>query len=239
MKALLLAAGEGTRLGALTSHRPKPMIEIGGRPILEYNVRLLARHGYRDVVINLHHCPSVITSHFGDGSAFGVNISYSFEPTLLGTAGAAKNVFRPSGGPFLVIYADNLTNCNLSELAEFHRSKNAAATMALIYRENATASGVAELGSDQKLVRFVEKPQSHQVFSPWVSAGILLLEPKVLDFIPATPPSDFGRDVFPALLAADLPVCGFKLSDGLWWIDSPADLDRTRRMFSSGQVNLP
>src|SRR5258705_9997847 len=91
MKAMLLAAGEGKRLGSMTLDRPKPMLEIGSRPILEHNIRLLSRYGIRELVINLHYRAEVITEYFGDGSSRGVQIAYSYEPTLLGTAGAVKN----------------------------------------------------------------------------------------------------------------------------------------------------
>ena len=104
MKAMILSAGEGTRLRPLTERIPKPMIPIAGRPILEHNIRLLAKHGIRELVINLHHCPDVVTDYFGDGHAWGVSITYSYEPVLLGTAGAVKKVEALFDSTFLVVY---------------------------------------------------------------------------------------------------------------------------------------
>jgi len=231
MKAFLLAAGEGLRLGAVTADRPKPMIKISGRPILEHNIRFLASHGIHDLIINLHYRPEIVTNHFGDGAPFGVRITYSHEPQLLGTAGAVKKVADQLTSTFLVMYADNLTDCDLGKLLEFHRRKGGVGTVALFYRENATASGIAELDANDRIVRFLEKPKAEEIFSPWVNAGLLVLEPAVLDWIPVGKASDFGREILPAVLAAGLPLYGYRMSEGLWWVDSPEDLERTRRQY--------
>ena len=231
MKAFLLAAGEGLRLGAVTADRPKPMIQIAGRPILEHNIRFLAGHGIHDLIINLHYRPEIVTKHFGDGTPFGVHITYSQEPALLGTAGAVKKVADQLTATFLVMYADNLTDCDLGKLLEFHRRKGGVGTVALFYRENATASGIAELDANDRIVRFLEKPKPEEIFSPWVNAGLLVLEPAVLDWIPVGKASDFGREVLPAVLAAGLPLYGYRMNEGLWWVDSPEDLERTQRQY--------
>lgn len=231
MKAMILAAGEGRRLGTTTMDRPKPMIEVGGQPILEHTIRLLSRYGVREIIINLHHCPEVVTGYFGDGSSLGVDIQYSHEVSLLGTAGAVKNVAQYLTETFLVIYGDNLTTCQFDRMIEFHRAKNGVATMALFHRENATASGIAELDSDDRIVRFVEKPRAGEVFSSWVNAGMMVLEPAVLGFIPSGGASDFGKEILPALLAGGDPVYGYRMTEGLWWVDSPEDLERTTREF--------
>jgi mannose-1-phosphate guanylyltransferase len=230
---MLLAAGEGRRLGSTTLDRPKPMLEIAGRPILDHNIRFLARHGIRDLIVNLHHCPETITQYFGDGAARGVRISYSYEPALLGTAGAVKNVSQHFDETFVVMYGDNLTTCDLSRFIDFHRRKSGVATVALFHREDATASGIAELDGGDRIVRFLEKPRADEVFSRWVNAGILIMEPAVLDFIPNGCASDFGRDVLPAVLAAGQPIYGYRMTEELWWVDSPEDLERTRRSFEA------
>jgi NDP-sugar pyrophosphorylase family protein len=230
---MLLAAGEGRRLGSTTLDRPKPMLEIAGRPILEHNVRFLARYGIRDLVVNLHHCPEAITQYFGDGASCGVRISYSYEPALLGTAGAVKKVSQHFDETFIVMYGDNLTTCDLSRFIDFHRRKGGVATVALFHREDATSSGIAELDGDDRIVRFLEKPRPDEVFSRWVNAGILVIEPAVLDFIPPGCASDFGRDALPALLAAGQPIYGYRMTEELWWVDSPEDLERTRRSFEA------
>jgi NDP-sugar pyrophosphorylase family protein len=245
MRAFLLAAGESNRLRPLTDRIPKPMLKVGGRPILEHNIRLLATYGVRDIVINLHHCPDAVTSYFGDGSAFGVSISYSHEPVLLGTSGALKPVQEQFQETFFVLYGDNLSTCNLQRLLEQHRQKRALATIAVFHRADTGASGVVELGSDDLVLRFVEKPKPGEASGNWVNAGILVLEPAVLDLVPFGVPSDFGRDVFPGLMIRREAVYAYRMSEGLWWIDSPADYERTVRELahtpidSSGLQNGP
>ncbi len=228
---MLLAAGEGRRLGSMTLDRPKPMLEIGGMSILEHNIRLLYRHGIREIIINLFHCPEAITQRFGDGASLGVQITYSHEPALLGTAGAVKKVSNQFTGTFLVMYADNLTTCDLNQMTEFHKSKGGIAAVALYYRERAIASGIAELDANDRILRFLEKPRIEEIFSPWVNAGILIMEPAILDFIPDNQASDFGREILPALLAAHQPIFGYRMTEELWWVDSPEDLERTRSLF--------
>lgn len=226
---MILAAGLGTRLRPLSEQIPKCMIRVGGKPVLQYTIEWLRRYGVTDVVINLHHLPNVVKEHFGDGAAWGVRLTYIVEPVLLGTAGAVKNAASLFGeSPSLVWYGDNLSTCRLDRLWAFHRATGGAATIALFYRDDVTQSGIAALDENSRVTRFVEKPSADQVFSRWVSAGILVLEPRALDTIRAGEPADFGRDVFPDLLARDEPIYGYRMQpdEGLWWIDRPEDLRR-------------
>ena len=235
MIAFVLAAGESRRLRPITESIPKPMIEIGGAPILEHNLRLLARYGVDDIVVNLHHMPDVIRAHVGDGRRFGVRVTYSAEPVLLGTAGALNAVRGRVDSTFLVMYGDNLSTCRLDALLNQHVSTRAAATIALFDREDVSASGVVDLTADNRVIGFVEKPTPRQTTSHWVNAGIVALEPSVFEFIPIKGPSDFGRDIFPAMLAAHSSVYGYRMtSEGLWWIDTLDDYERTRTELAGG-----
>ncbi len=230
MRAVILAAGEGQRLRPLTKDDPKPMLVVAGKPILEHNVRLLARHGITEIAINTHHCAGSITEHFGDGSALGVKITYSHESRALGTAGALLPLRDFLSSTFLVLYGDNLTTCNISALAEFHASKQGLATLAVFQRENPSAGGIVSIEDDDRIARFVEKPQSNEIFSPWVNAGIMVCEPRFVDAIPAGE-SDFGKDVLPALIRDRQPLFAYRMdeiSERLWWIDSPEDYERTK-----------
>ncbi|HSP45436.1 MAG TPA: nucleotidyltransferase family protein [Chthoniobacterales bacterium] len=230
MRALILAAGEGQRLRPLTKDVPKPMVTVAGRPVLEHNVRLLARHGITEIVMNTHHRPASIVNHFGDGADFGVRITYSHESSALGTAGALLPVRNMLSSTFLVLYGDNLTTCNISVLAEFHRSKAGLATLAVFQRENPAAGGIVSIGDDDRIVRFVEKPPPDQIFSPWVNAGIMVCEPRILDAIPPGV-SDFGKDVLPELIRTGESLFAYRMSgtgERLWWIDSPEDYARTK-----------
>jgi NDP-sugar pyrophosphorylase family protein len=227
MKAFVLAAGESRRLRPLTDRVPKPMLHIGRRPILEHNIRLLAAYGVHDIVINLHHCPEAVRQHFGDGSRFGVSIRYSYEPELLGTAGALKPFQDYFAESFFLLYGDNLTTCKLDLLLERHRQRHALATIAVFQRSDVASSGVVEFAPDGRVHRFVEKPKPSETSGNWVNAGIAVLEPAVIGLIPAGVPADFGRDVFPSLLERGEPVYAYPMSEQLWWIDSPADYART------------
>jgi mannose-1-phosphate guanylyltransferase len=232
IKAMLLAAGLGTRLRPLTDNLPKCMVLMAGKPVLQHNVEWLRSEGVVDLVVNLHHCPESVVDHFGDGSGFGVRIRYSYEPELLGTAGAvwaARRFF--SQDRFLVVYADNLIDCNLNRLYNLHATSQAILTMALFWRDDVSASGVVGLEEDGRIVAFKEKPKPEEVLSHWVNAGLLLCEPDVLRFIPPGQPSDFGHDVLPALLAASESLYGYTMGpdEGLWWIDTLEDLQRVKK----------
>ena len=234
-KAMLLAAGQGTRLRPLTENISKCMMAIAGRPVLEHNIEWLKKFGVADIVINLHYLPEAVMNHFGDGSRLGVRITYSLERELLGTAGAVKNVAWFFDGPFFVWYGDNLSTCRLDRLWQSHRATGGVATIALHYREDPTQSGIVGLDDNDRVVRFLEKPRADQIFSHWVNAGILLLERNVLDQIAPEAQKDFGRDVFPALLAEGAAVYGYRMTEdeGLWWIDTAADLERVQSAFGA------
>lgn len=233
---MLLSAGEGSRLRPLTLDRPKPMLPIGGIPVLERNVRLLAEHGARRVVINLHYCPDAVTGYFGDGARFGLEIVYSFEATLLGTAGGLRRAQRWLGEEFFLVYGDNLSTCNLTALHAQHRRRDAEVTMALYERDDPTQSGIVGLDAEDRIVRFLEKPRPEQVFSHWVNAGYLVANQAIFERIPPDGVvSDFGHDVFEPLIAAGRPVYGYRMGsrERLWWIDTVADYERTARAFAN------
>jgi NDP-sugar pyrophosphorylase family protein len=222
-RALLLAAGEGSRLRPLTDECPKPMIRIGSAPILEHNIRLLRKHGIREIAINLRHRPDVIRGYFGDGTGLGVSIRYSYEDELLGTAGALKPLENFFGERFFVLYGDNLSDCDLSRLLKHHLALRAVCTVAVFHREDVSQSGVADIDPDGFIRRFVEKPRPGESTSHWVNAGIMVCEREILDRIPCGRASDFGRDVLPALLAEGRRAGAYFMTEQLLWIDSPED----------------
>jgi mannose-1-phosphate guanylyltransferase len=229
-KAMVLAAGRGTRLRPLTDTVPKCMACVAGKPVLEHNVEWMRKFGVTELIVNLHHMPEAVKDYFGDGERWGVRITYSYEPELLGTAGAVKKVADFFDAPFLVWYGDNLSTCRLDRLWESHLKKGGLATIALHEREDPTQSGIVGLDEDGRVSRFLEKPRPEQVFSHWVSAGIFVLEPQALEAVPAEGAHDFGRDVFPALLDRGAALYGYRMSEdeGLWWIDTAADLQRVQ-----------
>jgi len=235
VRALVLAAGEGTRLRPFTLDRPKPMVPIGGRPLLEHLIGLLRHHNIVEVALNLHYKPDAIVDYFGDGSAFGVSITYSHETRLLGSAGAAKQLERFLDRTFVVLYGDVLRDVDLGLLVEEHRQRGSVATMLLHEVPDPNRHGIAELAADGRVVRFVEKPRPDAVFSRLANAGVYVLEPSILPIIPADTPYDFGQDVFPSLIRQDLPIYGVCL-DGCYILDigSPDRYASAEHDFSAG-----
>jgi NDP-sugar pyrophosphorylase family protein len=204
------------------------MVPLSGKPLLEHTVERLRDYGVTRLAVNLHYLPDVVPAHFGDGDRWGVQMTYSPEAELLGTAGSVKKMAAHFDEPFFVWYGDNLSSCRLDHLWRQHQARGGEATIALHEREDPTQSGIVGLNSDERITRFLEKPRPEQVFSHWVSAGIFVLEPSVLEAIPAEGAADFGRDIFPKLLAQGARLYGYRMTDGegLWWIDTPADLQR-------------
>ena len=222
MKAMILTAGKGTRLRPLTDNLPKPMVPLHGKPLLVYTIEWLRSYGISEVAMNLHHCPEAIVNHFRDGAKWGVQITYSPEEELLGTAGAIKKLKWFFDSTFLVIYGDNLSNCDLNRLYNFHCQKGGVGAIVLFEREDTSASGIVQLDDDTRIVRFLEKPGKTESFSNLVNAGIYVLEPSVLRRIPECQPYDFGRELFPQLLSSGEKLYGYVMSteEQLYWADT-------------------
>ena len=236
---MVLAAGRGTRLRPLTDAIPKAMVPFAGKPLLEYVVRLLARHGFDDLVINLHHLPQVIADYFGDGRAWGVSIAYSLEDDLRGTAGAARQVADFFDGPFLLYYGDNLTNFDLGDLWQNHQREGEIASIGLVRLDDPTTRGIVGLNARGRIDRFVEKPRPDQVFDNyWVNAGIYALQPEILDRIPPDAPCDFSA-VFADLLATGRSLLGHPLRGQLLSTDTPERYGRACQRVDSGAFALP
>jgi mannose-1-phosphate guanylyltransferase / phosphomannomutase len=215
MKAVVMAGGFGTRLRPLTAHLPKPLVPVGNIPIMEHTVRLLKRHGFTDLCVLLYFLPDTITAYFGDGSKWGVNMTYITPATDLGTAGAVKFAAGDASEPILVVSADVLTDFDLAAAAAFHREKEAEATMVLTRVEQPLAYGIVITDEQGRVLRFLEKPSWGEVFSDTINTGIYLLEPSVLPAIPAGRPYDFGKELFPALLSAGRSLWGH-VAKGYW-----------------------
>jgi NDP-sugar pyrophosphorylase family protein len=238
LKAFILAAGLGTRLRSLGLDVPKVMVPIGGKPLLQHHFEMLAAQGVCEFIVNLHYLPEKITGHFGDGSKFGVKITYSHETgEILGTAGGVKRMEgQLRDGTFLVIYGDNLMRFELAPLVEFHRARQALVTIGLFESPEPWTGGVVETAADGRVRRFVEKPDRKDISTNLINAGIYLLEPAVLDAIPGKGFCDFGKDVFPALLAAKRPVFAMKPKAYIHDVGTPERLAQAQRDFENGLV---
>src|SRR5918999_114775 len=222
MKAVIMAGGQGTRLRPLTSDQPKPMIPIVHAPCMEHIVKLLARHGITDIAVTLQFMPDEIRDYFGDGSEWGVSMSYSIEDAPAGTAGSVKMAEQQlglEGEQLLIISGDALTDADLTEIVRFHEEKDAEATMALKSVENPLDFGIVITEEDGRISRFLEKPAWGQVFSDTVNTGIYLLEPSATAEIPDPEGGeyDFSKELFPKLLEAGRPLYGYITED--YWED--------------------
>ena len=220
MKAVLLAAGKGSRLGSITAATPKPLLEVRGTPVLRNLAALCARHGVTELCINTHYLAERIRAVMGDGKDFGLRIHWSYEEELLGTAGALRN-FRAllEDAPFLVLYGDNYMDYDLEAFAAFHRAKGGIGTVALYEKDDVSHSGIAVLDEAGRITRFVEKPTPAEAVSRLVNCGLYVLEPEVFDYIGDGAP-DFGKDVFPALLADGRALYGAVMDRPLIPIDT-------------------
>lgn len=216
MKAMILAAGLGTRLRPLTNAIPKPLLPVGGTPLIVWNLLLLKRHGFHDVVINLHHLAPMIEQAVGNGSKFGLRIVYSREPMILGTGGGIKQA-EPyfSGEPVLVLNGDTLFELDLDALCAFHRMHNAAATLVLREDPDAARWGLVEVGADDRIVRITGKGLSISgPTTPRMFAGIHILNPRLLRDMPKGVASSIV-DQYVAAIQRGETVLGYDLR-GYW-----------------------
>ncbi len=232
MKAMILAAGQGTRLRPLSYDLPKPMIPVLGKPVMAYLVEHLARHGVTDIMVNVSHLHEKIEEYFGDGQRFGVQIGYSFEgytdangetvPVPLGSAGGMKKI-QQTGGFFdettLVLCGDAIIDLDLGAALEEHRSKGAIASV--IAKEvpwsKVSSYGIVVADEQGRVASFQEKPSPIRAKSNLASTGIYLMEPEVLDLIPPGTKFDIGSDLFPLLVKQCFPF--FAQRRGYNWID--------------------
>ncbi len=228
MRAMILAAGLGTRLRPITYEMPKPMVPVLNRPVMEHILELLARHGFGEVLANLYWFPELIRERFGDGSRFGIELSYSQEEALLGTAGGVRNAADFLGDDFLVISGDALTDIDLAAMREFHGSHDGIATLASKRVDDTSQYGVVITGSDGRVQGFQEKPEPAEALSDLANCGIYMFRSQIFDYFPPEgerskaagpddPPgfADWALDVFPAVLGEDTPFYSHEI-DAYW-----------------------
>ncbi|HSQ18985.1 MAG TPA: NDP-sugar synthase [Blastocatellia bacterium] len=215
MQALILAGGKGTRLRPLTMHTPKPIVPIANQPFLLYQLELLKRADVRDVILSLSYQPQKIEDKLGDGTDYNVRISYAVEASPLGTAGAYRNAASLISETTVVFNGDVLTDIDMNEVIHFHRERQAAATIVLAPVPNPTAYGLVETEKDGRVCRFLEKPKPEEVTCDTINAGIYILEPRVLEYVPEGEPFMFEYGVFPQLLERKEPFFAY-IWRGYW-----------------------
>jgi mannose-1-phosphate guanylyltransferase/phosphomannomutase len=239
MKAVVMAGGEGTRLRPLTINRPKPMVSLVDRPVIQHIIEHLKAHGITEIIITVQYLASAIQDYYGDGSLHGVNITYSLEEVPLGTAGSVKNAEHLLDEPFLVISGDALTDFNLSQIIEQHFNARAMATITLTRVQNPLDYGVVITDEDGQVRQFLEKPSWGEVFSDTVNTGIYVLNPEVLAYVERGKLTDWSKDVFPRMLHRGDKIQGY-IASGYWTdVGTIEEYMRACGDYLAGRVNLP
>src|SRR5579872_3008818 len=216
---MILAGGLSTRLYPLTRQVPKPLVPVAGVPNAEHVIHYLRAYGFDEIAINLHYLADAIVDRLGDGSRFGVRLEYSYEPELLGSAGAVKKLEGFFGDEnFVVVGCDDLTDLPLDQLLAMHRERRAIATIGLVECDEVDQYGVVVLGERGKIAGFQEKPAKGTERSKLANTGIYAFSPAIFSHVPAETFYDFGKQVFPALQSAGAPFFGFH-ARGAYWSD--------------------
>jgi mannose-1-phosphate guanylyltransferase len=230
MKAMILAAGKGTRVRPITYTIPKPMIPILQKPVMEFLVELL-RHGFDQIMVNVSHLAEEIENYFRDGQRFGVEIAYSFEGRIvdgqlvgeaLGSAGGMRRIqdFSPFfDDTFVVLCGDALIDLDLTAALKWHREKGAIATIIMntVDPSEVSSYGVVVTDEDGRIKAFQEKPSVEEALSNNINTGIYIFEPEVLDYVPSGELFDIGGDLFPKLVEMGAPFYGIPME--FQWVD--------------------
>lgn len=231
MKAMILAAGKGTRVRPITHTIPKPLIPILQKPVMEFLLELLRKHGFDEIMVNVSHLAEEIESYFRDGQRFGVNIAYSFEGSIvdgeligeaLGSAGGIRHIhdFNPFfDETFVVLCGDALIDLDLTAALKWHKQKGALATVVTkpVPPESVSSYGVVVTDSEDRVVSFQEKPAMGEALSNNINTGIYIFEPEVIDYIPSNQKYDIGGDLFPRLVEMKAPF--YAVSMNFEWVD--------------------
>jgi mannose-1-phosphate guanylyltransferase len=231
MKAMILAAGKGTRVRPITHTIPKPLIPILQKPVMEFLLELLRQHGFDQIVVNVSHLANEIESYFRDGQRFGVQIAYSFEGRIvdgqlvgeaLGSAGGMRRIhdFYPFfDDTFVVLCGDALIDLDLTAAVKFHKEKGAIATIVMksVPLEQVPSYGVVVTDEAGKVKAFQEKPSVEEALSTNINTGIYIFEPEVLDYIPSGQEYDIGGELFPRLVEMGAPF--YAVSMDFEWVD--------------------
>ncbi len=229
MKAFILAGGLGTRLRSIITDCPKALAQIGSRPFLAYQLDLLRKQSFTDIVLCTGHMSQAIEEYFGDGGDFGVQITYSIEKKPLGTAGAIKNAAPLADGAFLVLNGDTYIQADLWGMIRFHHDRRALATIGLSRVGDPSRSGLVQVDRAGRVARFIEKGAVTGDCNT-VSAGVYVFEPGMLDFIPSDRSVSLELEVFPCLVEVKAPLYGYTLSGSFVDIGTPEGYRRMQKL---------
>ena len=218
MKAVILVGGKGTRLRPITYLNPKPMLPLVNRPFMHNFINWLKLHGIEDIIFSMGYLPSIFKQYFGDGSKFGVNITYVIEERPLGTCGAVKNAEKHLGDKaFMVFNGDILTSLNLTQMISYHQKKKSDITISLTPVEDPSAYGLVPTDKQGRVIEFLEKPSEEEITTNLINAGTYIIEPKIMDLAPEGENYSFERGLFPQALSLGRKIYGFRSQD--YWLD--------------------
>ncbi len=236
MKAVILAGGKGTRLASLTKEIPKPMINVGDKPILEHQIELLKEFGITDITIITHYLSEVIENYFGNGGKFGVDISYFREEEPLGTCGGIKEIEDNLTEDFLIFYGDVMLNMDLDRLISFHYAKKSACTLVLHPNDHPYDSDLVEVNSENRITAFHSKPhEKGKYFRNLANAAIYIMSPKILRYIGKGKKADLAKDLFPSLLDKEM-FYGYITAEYQKDVGTPKRLEEVNKDYKSGKI---
>jgi mannose-1-phosphate guanylyltransferase/phosphomannomutase len=239
MKAVVMAGGFGTRIQPLTNSRPKPMLPIINRPMMERTMMTLKDLGISEFIVLLYFKPEIIQDYFGDGSDFGIKITYVVPDDDYGTAGAVKLAQEHIGDDnFIIISGDLVTDFDFQKIFDYHKSKNSKLTITLTSVDNPLEFGVVIANEEGKIEKFLEKPSWGEVFSDTINTGIYIIEPEILDYIPPHENYDFAKDLFPRLMREGIELmAGY--AQGYWRdVGNPESYREVYEDILSGKVKF-
>jgi len=214
---MILAAGMGQRLRPITETIPKALVEVGGRPLIDYAVETLVRSGITDVVVNLHHLGELVRAHLDDGARYGARIRYSAETTLQGTGGGIRQARSLLGDDtFVTVNSDTIIDVDLRRVAAFHRENGAVATLVVRKDPRMESFGLIRLGADGRVGSFLDTHrESPEELEPFMYTGVQILEPRVFDYMPAEGAFSITEVTYPRMLGAGERLYGYRF-DGTW-----------------------
>lgn len=236
MKAVILAGGKGTRLTQQTQDIPKPMLPVGGKPMLEHQIELLKRYSITDIYILINYLGKVITDYFGKGEKWGVNIHYYEEVEPLGTVGGVKEIERFLDEDFIVLYGDVMVHMDLDRLISFHKQKQSECTLVVHPNNHPYDSDLVEMDDNCKVVNILSKNNKRpQYYSNMVNAGAYVFSPIIFKFLEKGKKADFGRDIFPDIFSK-IKMFGYNTPEYLKDMGTPDRLDEVEKELLSGKV---
>ncbi|MFB6307004.1 MAG: HAD-IIIA family hydrolase [Flavobacteriales bacterium] len=236
MKALILAGGKGTRMGNISSEIPKPMIEIGGKPIVQHQVELLKKYGITDIYFTVGHLKEKIKDFIGDGSKFGISPFFYEETKPLGTVGAVKELENELTEDFLVLYGDVMMNVNLQFLISYHKEKNSDCTLVLHPNNHPYDSDLVEIDDTGKVIATHNKPHDpDKYYRNLVNAGLYIFNPKILEFVEKGVKADFGKDIFPKIYNK-VNMYGYNTPEYLKDMGTPQRLEEVEKDLKTNKI---